>query len=290
LLRTTDGTSWHGMSGAAFNVDGVRNCADPCVTGLRFATDRIGYAYGPQALYMTTDGGAHWRRQPGGALALETLNGDVIRVDAGSPSGCPGPCNLEVATAAIGSGHWARTPLGASAIHVWLSRGGTADYLLLTQNPAGGGDSQTSTLYRSVDGGRHWTAEGEPCPQAGGEVDSTALAAGGAARVAVLCRARSTGAQFVATSTGGRFVRRGAVDTAAALLTGDPRTVLVTGGSGLSRSLDGGRVWAPSPDLRGNVGFVGFESSTIGRAVSADGRAIWTTRDGGATWTPVMLP
>ncbi len=92
LLRTTDGTTWQSMPGARFNVPGVNGCADPCVTHLRYATDDIGYAFGPSAFYVTTDGGRDWARQPGGATELETLNGYVLRVRTDGAS-CPA-CGL----------------------------------------------------------------------------------------------------------------------------------------------------------------------------------------------------
>ena len=44
ILHTTDGTSWSpAPNGESFDVPGVRACADPCVTGLRFANslDRL---------------------------------------------------------------------------------------------------------------------------------------------------------------------------------------------------------------------------------------------------------
>jgi photosystem II stability/assembly factor-like uncharacterized protein len=290
LLRTTDGRTWSGIKGAAFNVPGVRNCADPCVTNLRFATDQIGYAFGPSALFITNDGGAHWSRQPGGALALETLDEDVIRVEADSSSGCPGPCGLSVATAALGSPAWHTVRLADAAAGAFLSRSHDVDYVLLTGNPAGGAGRASSTLYSSTDDGRHWTQRGEPCPQTGGEVDGTALAAGAGARIAVLCRVRQGGAQFVATSSGGAFAARGTVPASATLLAGDPRTVLAVAGSGLRVSTDGGRAWSRVPDISGSVTFAGFESTTVGRVVSDGGRTIWTTRDGGATWHEVTLP
>jgi photosystem II stability/assembly factor-like uncharacterized protein len=72
-------------------------------------------------------------------------------------------------------------------------------------------------------------------------------------------------------------------------LTGDPATILVAAGTGLSRSTDGGRSWAAVPDVTGRISFVGFESDRVGRAVADDGRTIWTTRDGGASWTKAGL-
>src|SRR4051794_1066930 len=151
VLRTTDGTHWTGMSGAAFNVIDVKGCADPCVTNLRFANGLVGYAFGPSAFYVTTDGGRSWHRRPGGAIQLETLDNNVIRV-TGTNGGCPGPCNIRVETAAIGSSSWTPAdfiPNQLDVSAVLLSREGHDAYLLLTGNPAGGAPSATSTLYRS---------------------------------------------------------------------------------------------------------------------------------------------
>jgi photosystem II stability/assembly factor-like uncharacterized protein len=298
LLRTTDGKTWKSMPGAAFRVAGVQNCADPCVTSIRFADDKTGYAFGPTALFMTTDGGRNWTRQPGGAQFLETLDSNVVRVVADSPSGCPGPCNVRVQTAAIGSTSWTTAQLrpgGVSASSLAFSRGGSDAYVLAEANPAGGASNETSTLYRSTDDGRTWKAAGEPCPQLqSAEVDSTAIAAAPGGRAAVLCRTRQAPQRyFVATSTdhGATFAGQpGTTPPATAeQLTGDPTTVLVTAGSGLSRSPDGGNTWQRVPGVTGQITFVGFESDQVGRAVGDSGRAIWTTRDGGVTWSKVAF-
>jgi hypothetical protein len=299
LLRTTDGLRWDSMgAGIAFNVPGVSaGCATKCVTNIRFANTDVGYAFGPNAFFMTTDGGSSWQQRPGGALQVETLNQNVIRVTANPASGCPGPCNVRIETAPIGSPTWtpARMPdAGLGLAGVQLSRGGHDAYLLLTRNPAGGAGSATSTLLASTDNGATWRSLGEPCPQAGQEVDSTAVAAGGGDRVSVLCMTRQAPNRYtVATSSdaGLRFTPRpGRVPAAIApgLLTGDPDTVLVAAGSGLARSVDGGRSWRTVPDVTGRVTFVGFESGRVGRAVTDDG-VIWTTHDAGKTWTAVRF-
>jgi photosystem II stability/assembly factor-like uncharacterized protein len=54
----------------------------------------------------------------------------------------------------------------------------------------------------------------------------------------------------------------------------------------MRRSTDGGRTWHRIADVTGAISWVGFESQTDGRALSADGNVIWTTHDGGVTWTP----
>jgi photosystem II stability/assembly factor-like uncharacterized protein len=297
LLRTTDGHTWLGMPGAEFNVPGVGGCADPCVRNIRFANDDLGYAFGPKAFFMTNDGGKSWQQQPGGALQLETLDNNVIRVT--SPhSGCPGPCDIAVATAAIGSTEWTPADIAVDSIGAGgalLSRGGSHAYLLITRNPAGGGIG-TSILYRSSDDGQSWTKSDEPCTVLdAGEVDSTAIAAGGDDRVTLLCTTRQPPQRSnVAWSDdgGANFgIKPGEIPAGVAptLLTGDPTTVLVAAGYGMARSIDGGHSWQRVDGVNGEVGWVGFESPTVGRAVSADGSTIWTTRDAGATWRPATI-
>jgi len=300
LLRTHDGRHWRPMPGAAFNVPGVQNCADPCVEHLRFATDQVGYAFGPSAFFMTSDGGRSWQQQPGGALALETADHNVVRVT--SPhTGCPGWCDVTVETAAVGSTSWTREtlPSRVDSVGVAFDRGGPDVYLLALQNPAGGSDNARSTLYRSTDDGATWQQFAEPCPSARGEVDSVAIGAGADGRVSVLCARRGTNARFAATSSdaGASFTARGSVPSnAAGLIVGDPATVLAAagvaadGGRGVVVSHDGGATWRPVAQLRGGVDFIGFESPTVGRVVADGGRVIWTTRDAGRTWQPVRLP
>lgn len=297
LLRTTDGRTWRDVAGGAFNVPGVKNCAAPCVRHLRFANDQVGYAYGPDAFFMTTDGGRSWSPEDGGAILLESLDNNVVRVTS-SGTGCPGPCDIRVQTAALGARNWAAADLAVGAplsgSDVALTRGGSAAYLLLRRNPAGGAQDATSTLYSSTDDGRHWSAAGEPCPQGAEEVDSVAVTGAPDGRVSVLCTERSAQHRsFVADSTdaGRHFARQaGTVPAATAnLLTGDPTTVLLTGGTGLARSTDGGATWRTPPDVTGAVSFIGFESRQVGRAVTDGGRTIWTTRDAGASWSAVRF-
>jgi photosystem II stability/assembly factor-like uncharacterized protein len=285
------------MPGAEFNVPGVKACADPCVQSIRFANDQTGYAFGPDAFFMTEDGGRSWAEQSGGAIALETLDNNVIRITANPPSGCPGPCNITASTSAIGSDSWTKAfqapDLGITT--AVLARGGANAYLLLERNTAGGGDAR-STLYRSADDGVTWSKSADPCVITdGGEIDSRAIAAGGDNRVTVLCATRQSPQRYnVAWSDDGGAgfgFKPGEIpaEVAPSLLTGDPDTVLVAAGNGMARSTDGGASWQLVEGVTGDIGWVGFESQTVGRAVSADGSTIWTTRDGGATWRAASI-
>jgi len=296
LWHTTDGRNWSSMGGEQFNVEGVKDCADPCVNNIRFATRDVGYAFGPTAFFMTKNGGQTWQRQDGGALQLETLDSNVIRV-TGTPSGCPGPCVDGIETSAVGSTDWAPADFhSASATmvnSVLLARGnGGYGYLLVTANPAGGAENAASTLYRSTDNGQTWQDMGkDPCGRTTQEVVSTSIAGGDQGRVAALCMTRQAPNQYSVASSQDGGVDFGMTpgqipaDIAPTLLTGDSTTELIAAGNGgMARSTDGGATWQTVDDVTGAIGWVGFESQQVGRAVSADGTTIWTTRDGGATW------
>jgi hypothetical protein len=294
LLHSTDGEHWTSMPGATFNVPGVSaGCSiesPNCVTNLRFANTDVGYAFGPSAFYMTADGGQTWRQQQGGAVALETFDQNVIRVTS-TGTGCPMWCNVQVETSGIRSTTWMPVKLGGSipGFGVELSRGARDSYLLFPGHIAGGETRATAVLYRSTDDGRNWTVSPEPCPQTTRENDGAAIAAAPDGRVSVLCTVRGTNRWYVATSTdhGADFTARpGVVPPAAAgnLLTGDPATVLIAANDGTALSTDGGATWQPVADVTGQVTFAGFESKQVGRLVT-ENRVIWTTRDGGRTWT-----
>jgi photosystem II stability/assembly factor-like uncharacterized protein len=291
LLNTSDAKDWHSVASTPFNVPGANGCEYPCVANIRFANPDVGYVFGANAFFMTTNAGMSWTAESGGAVMMETLDQNVIRVTSPG-SGCPSWCDVRVETSAIGSTTWTPAELGATAgFGVQLSRGGGHNaYLLFPGHIAGGAPHATSVLYRSADDGRTWAKSPEPCPQTTEEIDSTAIGAGTEDRVSVLCTPRpGSDRWFVATSTdaGAHFTAQpGLVPQAAAdgLLAGDPNSVLVAASAGMARSTDGGKTWQTVSDVTGHVTFVGFESAKVARAIT-DNRTIWTTRDGGQTWT-----
>jgi hypothetical protein len=288
MVRTTDGgASWRSMPQPPGDV-----------TGIRFATPLIGYAFSASTLEMTRDGGRTWTTQAGGALALETLDGNVIRV-VSDGSGCPGPCNVRVEYAGLASSDWttvALQPGNLDAVYVHLVRDASDAYVLTTRNPASGAGVQTSTLFASADDGASWTGRGEPCPQRDGlEADSVALAAAPGGGVTALCQVRQggSGADFLVRSSdhGANFTPASGTipQFEADVLAGDPATVLVAGGAHAYRSTDGGRSWSQLSGID-DVSFAGFESPTLGRIVTEGGRTIWTTTDAGAHWSRFTFP
>jgi photosystem II stability/assembly factor-like uncharacterized protein len=179
---------------------------------------------------------------------------------------------------------------------VVLARSDSDAYVLVTGHTAGGAGNASSTLYASTDDGVHWTNRGEPCQQPVDkeEIDSVAVAASPGGRVALLCQARATGLENLATSTdrGASFVRSaGAIPSfAASVLAGDPTTVLIAAGAHPYRSTDGGVSWTRVEEVTGEASFAGFESPTLGRIVTDGGRTIWTTTDAGAHWSRFTFP
>jgi photosystem II stability/assembly factor-like uncharacterized protein len=167
-------------------------CTDGCIRSIRFATTMIGYAFGASALFMTNDGGATWTRQPGGADALETLNGNVIRL-VSDHSGCPGPCNLQVKLAPVGSSTWTAVTLPGGVIDTGLAtltRSGSAATIETSAGQAG--SMHSVWLYTSADDGKSWTKRPDPCTTAGAAAvgapqASQSITSGADGSISLLC-------------------------------------------------------------------------------------------------------
>ncbi len=272
------------------------SCHEPCLSGVRFASTKVGYAYGLKAFYTTADGGFSWHKQVGGAVAVEAADGNVIRVTT-SGSGCPGPCQVGIETAPVGSTSWTRRSLGlpgdSFVATAAFARTGARAFLLIEANPAGGGQHETSTLFRSADDGHSWARVGEPCPQRDAEDDSVLPSSAPDGSYAVLCRPRgASGRSYVATSTdGGRTFHAGSYRLGAAFvqaLGAASGKVLLLSSDETYRSTDGGnhfaRLSADAGSSPGQLSWLGFATSSVGHGISADRRSVWATRDGGRSW------
>jgi photosystem II stability/assembly factor-like uncharacterized protein len=266
------------------------------VDHIRFASDSIGYAFSAAndgaTFAMTTNGGSSWTKQPGSADALEILNGTVIRVVDGG--GCPPGCAYRVELSAPGSTSWHAVALPGrpgSGDGVALVRTGHDAYLANYGHTAGGGSSARTMLEISHDDGASWTRRGDPCPTGTGakEVDLAQLTTAPDGSVVAICAGRVAGAGYfviVSTDHGRTFhaASRTALGAAAvsALGAATARDVLVMSDQ-LYRSTDGGnhfaKVVGPS-----QASFMGFETTSVGRVLSG-ANTVWTTRNGGASWT-----
>jgi hypothetical protein len=311
LARTTDGVHWIGVAGphsTPFNVAGVGNCAAPCVEHIRFATAITGYAFGPNAFFMTTNGGTSWTTESGGADALETLDGNVIRL-VDDHSGCPGPCNLRAELATIGSPTWTPVSLGSGPIDaatVSLMRTGSRAFVETSSGQAG--SLLAVTLYVSTNAGQTWATRPDPCRTSGRSAAGIAEASQGVTTAAdgalvVLCAGAGGAKPLVLTSTdAGASFHAGPVITGPVAPTASEGTFGPIGAAsvttfvgyangGLFRTTNAGRSWTRvvKDEANGAVTAPGFQSGVDGRWISPDGSQIWTTHNAGATWSSVRF-
>jgi photosystem II stability/assembly factor-like uncharacterized protein len=186
-------------------------------------------------------------------------------------------------------------------------------YLALLGNLAGSG-SQQATVVRSLDAGHRWRRLADPCGSSRSGFAAISFAAAPGGVLAALCSTRSgESTPFVVTSTsyGATWSQRDWLPRDARhmqqIATPQPGVLVLangpTGGSGsftyrLAYSTEDGHHWtqiiadtepvpetvtaSPSPSLA-------FPSPLIGHWIAGD-RTLWTTRDGGKTWTRAPLP
>ncbi len=309
LLSTDDGGHhWVAANAPSAHVGGIGGCtsAAPCVEHILFANKDTGYAFGPDVLLLTTDGGHTWTRLDRmGADALEILGNTVILVRA-VRAACPQRCPL-FETSPVGSTRWTPfsvtdPPVGATAVTL-SGHGNHAELLLSSVDLAkGSGSDQDSALYVSSDAGRHWIAKGEPCPYIGaGYTDQTvAMTTSSDGAIVIDCATRSGdepnfigGLTITSTDHGEHFVapaHGGKLGPARVLAAASAAVQLAYAGSNggaaqLYRSTNGGDSWSAVQGLSGEISWIGFQSATVGRMLSEDGRTLWTTRDAGMTWT-----
>lgn len=324
ILTTNDGgQTWHEAPAPALTCSqaGANLCPTSDIGGIRFATTHVGYLYGGvdgNKFFSTTDGGLTWVEQSGTqVLGLEAMDATAIRVvDAGT--GCPGPCRVQVEEAPIGTSSWnvvlSKVNVAGRLSGVQLARqsGGNV-YLAAYGDPAAGSGDQHAALYVSHDGGATWRDEADPCAgidagaaNAGAaktEVDAVNMASAPNGTVAVDCAARDgSGKAFVVVSTdaGQTFGPPQVAPVGEAFSVASPTSLFLTAGNTLEASFDGGAHWSavatdptasslgsafPSPQSSQVARFLGFESATTGRWVDQD-QTVWTTTDGGHTWSP----
>jgi hypothetical protein len=303
LTTTSGGAPWIQV-GTIPTPSNCSGCGLVGVSHIRFANALDGYAFGP-SFFTTTDGGATWTQQNGPyVLALEPVGLNVMRVSF-TQTGCPGPCDLSVQLAAVGSAGWQTLTGPFQGDSVQLVRQGDEAYVAVYGNPAGGVDAH-ATLMLSQDGGTTWGDRADPCGDVGGvEFDSTAIAAAPQGVVAVLCvdREQPTRAFVDVSTDSGVVFAAGSILTAAnpsGTLAVTSASNLFVGpvgetGTGSSQwallaSQDGGQSWHQAIVQSGNLEpsfpeqtFLGFENGEIGRWVGYPYN-IWETTDGGTQW------
>lgn len=313
LLGTTNGgASWSKLTAPVKNAGGPYNTCpsgQPCVSQVRFATPKIGYAFDP-SLYLTKDGGHHWSHIASPTVSsLETADGNTIRVEYKGP-GCSG-APAKVQESPVGTNVWH----GLSAPRIYMICPPVLyrqhEHLVLVGygNPAGG-IRATAALDRSTDGGAKWANGPDKCGGKDGYASAVAIAEPDA--LIELCnhqqpsKSGSYGPAYVRVSAndGATFGPDRTIPVPSGLKKGQlfsyqiaatsPRHLLVTmstqHSSRVLLSANGGRTWSTTLSTSGSdpIILVGFEDSVTGRI--AQGNTVWTTHDGGKHWTANHFP
>ncbi len=261
VIRTTDGgATWSLVGPVAGTVpDNPANegsCASngditgPCVSGLTFASENVGYAWGFRSLYLTTDGGTTWHKQPDGARQLIVGGGYAVRAFAY----CSAGCQATIEAAPVGTDNWQNISptFNVDASGFQLLSDGQRIYLNSRPVLDDPNANPTTTLASWTGSGRAWAAGSTLC--SGGYADGMALTA--SSTFAVLC-----------THLGGNSAQTLAISTDGGLHFGPGRPVPAS-----SRSV---YLWSPTSGI--------IDSSA---PPPASGQ-LAGTEDGGATWTPL---
>ena len=290
LVSTDGGATWTQRAARGL-------CADGCVRHVRFADDRVGYAYGPD-LWITLNGGESWSKVASPEVqALEVVGDAAVRVVSTYPSCMPG-CTYVVQVSPVGSLVWkTRYTSHGRGVGAELVRWG--DHLVVTDhgNPAGGAMDARTRLALSTDGGQTWTPQDDPCSpgyvEGGPESDARLVALGPEGSAGAFCVQRTPAAPsgLRLSSDGGRTYGPQAdasFDAADRLAVTGPRAAVVALGTVLSRTTDGGATWTTVARAGANGdegGTLSFSSPTQGAWLPPGGTSVWRTTDGGATWT-----
>ena len=297
LVRTVNG----GRTWAAVPAPAVRlvnpggNAPGSAVSAVFFADVNNGWLFNP-ALWVTHDGGRHWRQLPfpGMPDAMAASNG--VAFASVTPWG-GGQTRLY--TSRVGTDRWTLVP-------------GVAPAATLTFYGRAGWAGLPPNLWATADL-RHWhKLPAFHCPVLHGvSYQASSLAAGTPTRLLLLCTANaaagSMGKAVYASSNGGRTFHLagpapmpGSVGSTLAIPPGRPQVVTLAtadGASLLDRSVNGGGTWRMVLYNDGGIGWrdMRYVSPTVGWLVHGGVpfigyNGLMRTVNAGATWYGVPIP
>jgi photosystem II stability/assembly factor-like uncharacterized protein len=269
-----------------------------CVSHVAFATPAVGYVFSGWQLFMTTDAGVTWQRQPGAGSVLGIGSATVWRSIDATGSECAEGCRLHVQSAAIGSSAWRDVTLpkdADSGTGIDLARRDRSAALVVYS-------AGRSTLITTTDDGATWAVRGNACPQDHGAMDMLSPTIAADQSMTLLCRPVDTGARsqlITSTDDGATFHPSVPLASADGYVAGAASSqVLYADTDRLYRSGDAGATWhavAFGDVLKPQAFLVRFSSTTNGVALvrGSDGAVsptIWATTDGGLTWQAHTFP
>jgi hypothetical protein len=314
LAGTSDyGTTWYGVSapvtGPPVGATGVSQ--------LRFLDLQDGWAFGPE-LWVTHDGGAHWKQEQTFGLrvtSLETAGSRAFALFAsctGNTAAYAAHCdNFSLYSSAAASDQWFPVPGPAGGLK--LSGAGlghpASASLLLLGGPAGGTGyvlAPGGLVYSGPLTGAAWSpaglapmAPGAPGP--GGQPTSGLLAAGSGQLFELTTTTATAGgsqdkAVYSSANGGKNWHQVGSAPVtgiARSLAAAQGNLVVLATTTGIDVSTDGGASWTlaetgPPHAAAGREGFsyVGMTSQAQGVAVPADPHLheVFITTNGGVSW------
>jgi hypothetical protein len=316
VLRTTDGgTHWTQVKAPAEHPGGLYNTCpahQSCVAQIRFVTPLIGYAFDP-SLFLTTDGGSHWRQLHGlNVTSLEAAGGapgTAVRV-ATKGQGCSGrPYKVQSAQVGTNTWHLLPAPPIVMICQPKLYRQGER-LVLADYGNAAGGVRALAGIEVSGDDGATWNHVADKCGGKDGYAAQVTIAPPHV--LVLLCRHQTFtshhgfGTAWVRVSTDDgatfgpdrpvvaphglpaktAFVNQVAAASARRLIvvaTSNRRNVAYV-------SQNGGRAWKTALSFAGNgtdksnsLILVGFQDPLTARIALFD--QVWTTINGGKRWS-----
>jgi len=324
LAGTSDyGQTWYGISAPV-----TGGPAGPAgVSGLRFLDASNGWAFGPE-LWVTHNGGAHWRRVPTHGLRVTSLEtaGDrafaIFASCAGSGADFAAQCaSFRIFSASARSDNWRPVAGAAGDLKAAANAAGqsASPSLVLAAGPVSGPAAGTGYLLAPsgvlLSGpltGAPWTVAGQaPCKSAAalrGGRPATAVLASGSSELFVACTsAAAPGSRryektVYASADGGKsWQQAGTVSgpgIATSLAAAQGGRVVLATTTCIDVSADGGANWrqvyASPPGAaagRGGFSYVGMTDQQHGVAVPADAglHEVLITVDGGSHWRPSVI-
>ncbi len=293
LVHSTDG----GLHFAAATAPSARAGT---LDSIRFATPDDGYVYDGHAfgrtapLWVTDDGGSHWRQAPfGNLLALGTGGGKAFAITATCANG---NCHrVELRTAPVGGNTWSEETIESGPIDplVAMTVSGSSIWLSVSDTSS---THANQTLLVTLDAGRSFAAEQSPCVTG----LAGALSASSANVVWAICptgmlatasRTTDTGKTWSTLDVGRELANSSqlvpASDTTAVLATGDQAQLLRTTNGGSSFSV----VQPVSAGYWNHIDFADAAHAYALRIVGTGQAApkLYASGDGGATWRLVPL-
>lgn len=269
--------------------------ARPCLSSVRFATPAVGWLYGP-ALFQTLDGGQTWTRIPAARVSdVEAAHGIAMRITS-NDRGCAAGCIYRIDRMQLDGTRWERLAKAPVSINPGLLLQGADAYAVNIPNWAGAGQTN---LALSRNAGATWTEIADPCPgrDTGHRTASASAAPNGVLAVLCVSVTRDETIIQISTDRGRTFGPRRAVPLSSfgpiAAASADTIAIGYSNRqkSGVIVSHDGGHTWrstlvtSPASSRTESLSpSVGWQGAQTGRA-SFNTNAIWTTRDGGRTWT-----